>query len=109
MSLSQPLQGFQSVYNFQKIRLRIIRCISRWHIHYYEISYSATIQLRNVVMTIVTLRLESKKKGLLWKTERAAISENKTYISITVAITSRTYQCGNFFNSIRHYINDILI
>ena len=55
MALCQTLESFQRINHLQEISFRIVRSISFRNISNYEISNTTTIQLRNVVVTIITL------------------------------------------------------
>ena len=61
MTLSQTLQSLQRIDNLQEVCLRIIRSISLRNIGHHKVFHTSAIQLRYVVVTIITLRLERKE------------------------------------------------
>ena len=69
MALSQTLESLKRVYYLQEVGSRIIRSVALRHIRYNKVFHTPAIQLRDVVMTIITLRLERKEQSFLWETK----------------------------------------
>ena len=69
MTFCQALESLQRVDNLQEVGSRIIRSISLRDISHHKVLDSTTIQLRNVVVTVITLRLERKEQSFLWETK----------------------------------------
>ena len=69
MTLSQTLKSLQRIDHLQEVSLRIIRSITLRDISYHKVFHTSAIQFRDVVMTIIALRLECKKQSFLWETK----------------------------------------
>ena len=69
MTFCQALESLQRVDNLQEVGSRIIRSISLRDISHHKVLDSTTIQLWNVVVTVITLRLERKEQSFLWETK----------------------------------------
>ena len=102
MALGQTLQGCQCVRHSQKVGLRIKGFVSLGHLFDYELAHTTVIQVLNVTMTIVTLCFQGKKQCFFGETKTTAIGEQPAYLSLSVSISSRSYERGNLFYTVFH-------
>ena len=102
MTLRQSLQGSQRIHHLQEVRLRItLISLSRHHLH-HEVPYPTAIEVIDIPMTIVSFCFQREEQGFLRETERSAVSEKPSDLSLPTTITPGSYQGGHLFDRICH-------
>ena len=102
VSLCQSLESLQRIDHLQEVCLRIVGGVALGHVCHDEVPHPTAIKLRDVIMTVIALRLEREEQCFFRETKGSAVGKDEADIHVIVAITTRTYQCGYLFNRVCH-------
>ena len=108
MTLCQSLQGSQRRGHNQEIGIGHMFCTCLTELQdtfglHHKVADTSAIEVFNILMTVVTGRLQGKEQGLLRETKGAAVGEQPTDLGIGYTNTTRPNECCDLFDGIFHF------